>query len=96
MVVEGSYSMHPRLEPYYDLSVFLQVPQPLRMERILHRNGAQQAQIFAQRWIPLENAYFDGTKAAQRCSFLVEEDREGDPCPGEMDLLGQPPGKKLT
>jgi len=73
IIVEGSYSMHPQLERYYDLSVFLQVSPEEQYARILRRDGEEWAKIFQDRWIPLENVYFAETRAAERCRFLVEE-----------------------
>lgn len=58
-VVEGSYSLHPALRDAYNLRVFLTIDAECRMQRILHRNGPEAAKMFAERWIPLEQAYFD-------------------------------------
>lgn len=58
-VVEGSYSFHGNLRDSYDLRIFLQIDPVTQMERILHRNGAQMAEIFKNRWIPLEESYFE-------------------------------------
>lgn len=57
-IVEGSYSFHENLRPYYDLLIFLEVDPDTQMERILVRNGAQMAEIFRTRWIPMEENYF--------------------------------------
>ena len=40
-VIEGAYSMHSELAPYYDLSVFLDISEECRRERILKRNSPQ-------------------------------------------------------
>lgn len=60
-IVEGAYSLHPSLEKYYDLSVFLDVTPETQRRRILSRNGAEWGQRFFERWIPLETAYFQET-----------------------------------
>ena len=70
VVVEGAYSMHPNLAKYYDFSVFLDISPELQEERILQRNP-DSAQMFFDRWIPMENAYFEKTHAKDRCSMVI-------------------------
>lgn len=71
IIVEGAYSMHPELAEYYDLSVFLQITPALQRQRILCRNGPEQAQPFFDKWIPLENAYFQETNITKRCDITL-------------------------
>lgn len=71
-VIEGAYSMHPSLEKYYDLSVYLDIAPSLQRERILHRNSPELAQRFFNEWIPLERRYFSETHAEQRCSMTIQ------------------------
>lgn len=69
-VVEGAYSMHPALAAYYDLSVFLEIEPEVQRQRILKRNGAEQAMRFFEEWIPMERHYFEKTAAKERCDLL--------------------------
>ncbi len=71
-VVEGAYAMHPTFETYYNLSVFLEVDPQLQKRRILHRNGPAKAEQFFEKWIPLEQAYFKGTRAKNRCDLVIK------------------------
>ena len=80
-VVEGSYSLHPELAPMYDISVCLTLSPELQRRRILARNGETMARRFFERWIPLEQAYFDAMKPQTRCSFLIEADQLSDEAP---------------
>ena len=57
-IVEGAYSCHPRFGEYADLKVFADIDAETQRERILRRNGAEMAEIFADRWIPMEEKYF--------------------------------------
>jgi uridine kinase len=59
-VIEGAYSMHPALADSYDFSVFLKIPPRLQRDRILERNAPEEAKLFFERWIPLEERYFEG------------------------------------
>jgi hypothetical protein len=56
-IVEGSYSHHPALDDYAHIKVFSHVAPEKQMDRILHRNGPQMANMFEARWIPMEEAY---------------------------------------
>jgi len=71
-VVEGAYSMHPALAPYYDLSVFVTISPDTQRERILRRNGERMLRRFLDEWIPLEMHYFTATQAAQRCTLRIK------------------------
>ena len=70
-VVEGVYSMHPDLSPYYDCSVFLDIDPILQRDRIQKRNPPPLANRFFEEWIPLENYYFTQTETRKRCLFYV-------------------------
>lgn len=69
VVVEGSYSCHPELWESYDLHVFLDVDPEEQLRRIRARNGAQGVQMFLDRWIPLEERYFQAFSIPQRCEL---------------------------
>ena len=70
-IVEGSYSCHPALAPYYDLRVFLTVAPDEQLRRIRARNGEERAAVFAARWIPLEEAYFAACRTAETCDLVL-------------------------
>ena len=73
-VVEGSYSLHPALAPYYDLRVLLTVSPETQSARILARNGEEKHRQFVERWIPLENRYFDETHITSRCDMVLAQE----------------------
>ena len=73
-IVEGAYSMHPDLAPYYDLSVFLPISAEKQRERILKRNAPAHAKQFFGRWIPLEQRYFDALDVRNRCDLILSAD----------------------
>lgn len=70
-IVEGAYSMHPDLAPYYDLTVFLAVSAEKQRERILVRNAPAQAELFFDRWIPFEQRYFAALNVPERCDLTI-------------------------
>jgi uridine kinase len=56
-IVEGTYSLHPSLQHLYDLKIFMDVPSDIQAQRIKDRDG-DYAQVFFDKWIPLEELYF--------------------------------------
>lgn len=70
-VVEGSYSMHPALRGYYDLTMCLIVDPSERLRRLEARNS-RMLQRFIDEWIPLENRYFESTNTQGSADLLVD------------------------
>ena len=70
--MEGAYSLHPDLEAYYNYSVFLRISPELQAERVLARNGPEGAKMFRERWIPLEQTYFEALHPAERCDLVID------------------------
>jgi len=56
-ILEGSYSHHPSLAPYYDIKVFVTCSAEEQVRRLRAREGKRYLN-FVQRWIPLEEEYF--------------------------------------
>jgi len=70
-IVEGSYSHHPALGNYANLKLFLEVDPQTQMARIKKRNGERLAEIFRTRWIPMEEAYFDGFSIREQADIRL-------------------------
>ncbi len=70
-IVEGSYSCHPALWDYYDLHIFVDVDSEEQLRRITKRNGADMARVFAERWIPMEERYFETFSIQERCELTI-------------------------
>lgn len=68
-VIEGSYSCHPDLFPYYHISVFLSLPPQEQMRRIILRDGEEYSKVFQEKWIPLEEHYFAERDLQRLCTF---------------------------
>lgn len=71
-VIEGSYSLHPTLRGYYDLSVFLTVSPDIQRERILLRSGKEMLSRFESEWIPMEENYFCSFAIPDSCDFIFD------------------------
>lgn len=71
-IIEGSYSCHPALRGYYDLTVFLSVSPEEQLRRIRVRNGEEGAARFQDRWIPLEENYFQSLGIPENCDLRFQ------------------------
>lgn len=69
-IVEGSYSLHPRLRFLYGLSVFCTISPALQRQRLAARNPAA-LDAFLTRWIPLEEQYIAATAPMENCDFVI-------------------------
>lgn len=70
-VIEGSYSMHPDLRGYYDLSAFFTIDPDEQLARLEKREGRAELENFKTKWIPKENAYFNEMKIKAACDFVL-------------------------
>ena len=70
-IVEGAYSLHPRFGEYADLKVFFDISKEEQMMRIIARNGAQMAEMFEKRWIPMEEKYYSEYCIKEKCDLVV-------------------------
>ena len=71
ILVEGSYSLHPRLRAFYGLKVFLTLDPEEQLERIRRRSGEELLEKFRTRWIPLEERYFAACGVADCADVVV-------------------------
>lgn len=74
-VIEGSFSCHPELMPFYDLTVFLTLDPAEQRRRLLLREGEEKFRQFIEKWIPLEELYFTGCDTANRCELVFDMTR---------------------
>ncbi len=70
-VIEGTYSLHPALGKYYDLSVFLWIPTLVQLQRVLKR-PKEKHDRFLREWIPMEESYFSEFQIQASADFSIE------------------------
>ncbi|HIU02069.1 MAG TPA: uridine kinase [Candidatus Onthocola gallistercoris] len=76
-IVEGSYSNHPVFGDYADFRIFCDVDPEEQKERILRRNGRESEKVFEQKWIPMEEKYFECFKIREKADHhLVSQKGE--------------------
>ncbi len=72
IIIEGSYSHHPDLRAYYDLTVFLAIDKETQLQRLKARCPDQASfERFKSRWIPLENAYFERFRVKESSDLVL-------------------------
>lgn len=71
-IIEGSYSQHPYFGDIYDLKVFTDIDNESQLENIRKRNGKEKLQVFKDRWIPKEEAYFKKFGIREQSEIVVE------------------------
>ena len=69
-VVEGSYSMHPVFGKYYDFGIFLEISPERQTERLVAREGTRY-EMFREKWIPLEEAYFAAFSVRESADIVI-------------------------
>ena len=69
-IVEGSYSLHPELRPYYDLAVFVTTDPETQLRRVEARDASKLAD-FTEKWIPLEERYFAAFGIEKSCDIVI-------------------------
>ena len=70
-IIEGSYSMHSSLQKYYDSSIFLTINKEEQLSRLKKRNPSM-LNNFIQRWIPLEEMYFNTFSIQDKCDMKID------------------------
>ena len=59
LILEGSYCNLPPIRETADLRIFLNTPREIREARLKKRESPESLTRFHEKWIPLENAYFE-------------------------------------
>ncbi|WP_099204293.1 uridine kinase family protein [Scatolibacter rhodanostii] len=73
-IIEGSYCLHPKLQKYYDIMVFVTVNPEIQKARILKRNGQEKWSRFESEWIPKEEMYFQTFSIQEKADFCFLTD----------------------
>ncbi len=74
-LIEGSYALHPALAGYSQLHLFFTCTPQVQLSRLALREEPESLQNFQERWIPLEEAYFQGLSIKNQCDIVVDTSR---------------------
>lgn len=72
-IVEGAYSTHPIFGYYFDRALFFNISAEEQKRRIIARDGEEGWKMFEQKWIPLEEEYFEKFGIEERCNYTLRE-----------------------
>lgn len=78
IIVEGAYSLNPRLGDYADLSVFFDIDKDMQKKRIYDRNGDENYEIFERLWIQAEERYIKHYRIEKLTDYTVTEEYDGN------------------
>lgn len=70
-IIEGSYSLNPYFNKYYDLSIFMKIVPDVQLSRLKVRNE-DNYQDFINKWIVLENRYNNFYKIEENSMLILE------------------------
>lgn len=70
IIVEGSYSQHPKFKDTYDLRVFCETSPETQLYRVSKRDP-QKKDLFQAMWIPMENRYFEAFDIKENSDIIV-------------------------
>lgn len=73
-IIEGSYSMHPRLIDYYDLKIFLNISEGEQKKRLKQRSVSM-FERFISEWIPLEEKYFREFRIEEKSDLVYNSSK---------------------
>ncbi len=77
LILEGSYCNLPLLRSFAHIRLFLTAPWDVRLSRLRERESPASLQMFMDRWIPLEDAYFAAYHLPDEGCILLEPGRAG-------------------
>ena len=72
LILEGSYSNLPEIRQKADVRIFLDISRDIQEARLQKRESPESLKRFLDRWIPLEEAYFDAYGLPDAECILVD------------------------
>ena len=73
IIVEGTYSLLPYFDKYYDLSIFLDIDNDIQIQRIIDRNGPNKLKDYVNKWIVYENKYFNFYNIKHKVDIYIKD-----------------------
>lgn len=74
-LIEGSYALHPALAGYTQLHIFFTCSPQIQLSRLEQRESPESLERFKDRWIPMEEAYFDGLAVEKQADVIIDTSR---------------------
>jgi len=71
VLIEGVSSTRSELGDYWDLSIWVDTPRAIRLERGVQRDGEAMRSQWTDVWMPEEDAYIAAQQPAERADLLI-------------------------
>ena len=71
-IIEGSYACHTKFIDFFDYKIFMDIDPEEQLKRIKERNGKIALKMFSEKWIPLEEKYFNYYKISKSCNLIIK------------------------
>lgn len=72
LILEGSYSFHPDLRPFIDISIGMRISEQIQKERIVKRSSLEVYERFRSIWIPKEKSYQQESDLFDSVDYILE------------------------
>ena len=77
VIIEGVSSTRSELGECWDLTVWVETPRTMRLERGIRRDGAAMRSQWTDVWMPEEDAYIAAQQPAERADLIVNGHQPG-------------------
>lgn len=71
-IIEGSFSLHPKIIDNYQYKIFFKIKPIKQYIRIVKRSGFKKSFQFIKRWIPNENIYNKSLKIDEKANIIIK------------------------
>ncbi|NQW21062.1 MAG: AAA family ATPase [Chloroflexi bacterium] len=75
-IVEGVTALRPDLRGYWHVSIWVDCPRELRLERGVSRDGEEIRSKWVNEWMPGEDAYFERDRPSAIAQFIFDGSRQ--------------------
>jgi len=72
LILEGSYSFHPKLRSFIDVSIGMRISEQTQKERIIKRSSPEVYERFSSIWIPKEKSYQQEFQLFDSVDYILE------------------------
>ncbi len=77
VVVEGVSALRREADVPWDLTVWVETPEPVRRARLRRRDAPEVQEIWRTWWIPSEQAYAERERPWERAELVVSGEADG-------------------
>lgn len=71
-IIEGSYTLNEGLRDSYDIRIFVTVESKEQLKRIGKRTTHNDVEAFKEKWIPLEERYFEACQVPECANLTID------------------------